>query len=149
MGTILAIFSLLHDKKCRSNSNLCARLFLDIFDARLRLNDLEDYIMSPIYLSLQDGDAVMLTHLVFMLKRLHGRDVKTGILAAVYKLADNIDDWSRFAWDMYFWTYTLGLMRGMFEKIEKFSLFKQTNPESKKVHKYTVAGFMLPLKDNF
>nr|KAJ0190431.1 hypothetical protein LSAT_V11C800420310 [Lactuca sativa] len=47
---------------------------------------------------------------------------------------------------MYFWTYTLGLMQGMFEKIEKFRIFKQTNPKSKKVHKYTIVGFTLPFK---
>nr|KAJ0213996.1 hypothetical protein LSAT_V11C400207290 [Lactuca sativa] len=43
---------LLHDQKGRSNSNLCARFFLDISDARLQLKDLEDYFMSPNYLSL-------------------------------------------------------------------------------------------------
>ncbi|CAH1418543.1 unnamed protein product [Lactuca virosa] len=58
--------------------------------------------------------------------------LKRAIPTAVYKLADNIDDWNRFAWGTYFWTYTSGLMRGMFEKIEKFRLFKQANPESKK-----------------
>nr|KAJ0198318.1 hypothetical protein LSAT_V11C700362500 [Lactuca sativa] len=115
---------LLHDKKGRSNSNLCARLFPDISDARLRLKDLEDYIMSPNCLSLQDEDDVILIHLVFMLKGLHGLDVKTGILAAVYKLDDNIDDWSMFAWGTYLWTYTSGLMREMFEKIENFRIFK-------------------------
>ncbi|CAH1442700.1 unnamed protein product [Lactuca virosa] len=77
---------------------------------------------------------------------LHGRDVKTGIPAAVYKLADNIDDWNRFAWGTYFWKYTSSLMRGMFKKIEEFRVLKQANPESKKVHKYTVPGFMLPFK---
>ncbi|CAI9264708.1 unnamed protein product [Lactuca saligna] len=30
--------------------------------------------------------------------RLHGQDVKTSILAEVYKLADNIDDWNRDFW---------------------------------------------------
>ncbi|CAI9288409.1 unnamed protein product [Lactuca saligna] len=54
----------------------------------------------------------------------------------------------RFAWDTYLWTYTSGLMREMFEKIENFRIFKQANPESKKVHKYTVAGFMLPFKNH-
>nr|KAJ0200859.1 hypothetical protein LSAT_V11C600335860 [Lactuca sativa] len=98
----------------RSNSNLCARLFPYISDARLRLKDLEDYIISPNYLALQDEDVVMLIQI--------------------------------FAWGTYFWTYTLGLMHGMFEKIEKFRLFKQANPESKKLHKYTIAGFMLPFK---
>nr|KAJ0207481.1 hypothetical protein LSAT_V11C500294120 [Lactuca sativa]KAJ0208175.1 hypothetical protein LSAT_V11C500294110 [Lactuca sativa] len=98
---------LLHDEKGRSNSNLRARLFPDISDALLWLKDLEYYIMSLNYLSLQDEDAVI-------------RDVKTGILTTVYKLADDIDDWNR--------------------------LFKQANPESKKVHKYTVASFMLLFK---
>nr|KAJ0219050.1 hypothetical protein LSAT_V11C300140880 [Lactuca sativa] len=93
---------LLHDEKGRSNSNLRARLFPDISDARLRLKDLEDLIMSPNYLALQDEDDVMLIQLVFVLKGLHGRDVKTGIPSAVYKLVDNIDDWNRFAWDTYF-----------------------------------------------
>nr|KAJ0211691.1 hypothetical protein LSAT_V11C400207280 [Lactuca sativa] len=51
-----------------------------------------------------------------------------------------------FSWGTYFWTYSSVLMRGMFEKIEKFRLFKQANPESKKVHKYTVSGFTLPFK---
>ncbi|CAI9262401.1 unnamed protein product [Lactuca saligna] len=92
--------------------------------------------MSPNYLALQDEDDVMHIQLVFMLKGLHGRDVKTGIPAAVYKLADNIDDWNRFAWSTYFWTYTSRLMRGMFKKIEEFRLFKQANPESKKVHNW-------------
>nr|KAJ0228345.1 hypothetical protein LSAT_V11C100048730 [Lactuca sativa] len=137
---------LLHDKRDQSNSNLRAWLFPDITDARLRLKNLEDYIMSLNYLSLQDQDDVMFIQLVFMLKGLHGRDVKTGIPAAVYKFADNIDDWNRFAWGTYFLTYTLGLMRGMFEKIKNFRIFKHTNPESKKVHKFIVAGFMLPFK---
>ncbi|CAI9294377.1 unnamed protein product [Lactuca saligna] len=65
---------------------------------------------------------------------------------AVYKFADNIDYWNGFAWTTYLWTYTSGLMRGMFEKIETFRIFKKVNPELKKVHKYTVAGFMLPFK---
>nr|KAJ0218081.1 hypothetical protein LSAT_V11C300150970 [Lactuca sativa] len=85
---------LLHYEKGQSNSQLRARLFPDISDSRFRLKDLEDLIMSPNYLALQDEDVVMLIQLVFMLKGLHGRDVKTGIPAAVYKLADNIDDWN-------------------------------------------------------
>nr|KAJ0216813.1 hypothetical protein LSAT_V11C300108090 [Lactuca sativa] len=137
---------LLHDGKIQSNSNLRARLFPDIYDARLRLKDLEDLIMSPNYLALQDDDVVMLIHLVFMLKGLHGRDVKMGIPIAVYNLADNIDDWNMFAWGTYFWKYTLRTMRGMFKKIEDFRVLKQANPESKKVHKYTIPGFMLPFK---
>ncbi|CAH1423300.1 unnamed protein product [Lactuca virosa] len=137
---------LLHDERGRSNSNLRARLFPDITDASFRLKDLEDYIMSPNYLTLHDEDFVMLIQLVFMLKCLHGRDVETGIPAAVYNLVDNIDDWNRFAWGTYFWTYTSGLMRGMFEKIENFRIFKQTNPKSKKVHKYIVVIFVLPFK---
>ncbi|CAH1445498.1 unnamed protein product [Lactuca virosa] len=80
---------------------------------------------------------------------LHGRDVKTDIPAAVYKLADNIDDWNRFAWGTYFWKYTSRFMRGMFKKIEEFRVLKQSNPESKKVHKYTIVGFMLPFKVTF
>ena len=83
-------------KKGQSNSKLRARLFPDISDSRLRLKDLEDLIMSPNYLALQDEDDVMLTQLVFMLKGLHGRDVKTSIPAAVYKLANNIDAWNRY-----------------------------------------------------
>nr|KAJ0190688.1 hypothetical protein LSAT_V11C800453850 [Lactuca sativa] len=128
---------LLYDKKGQSNSQLRARLFLDISDSRLRLKDLEDLIMSPNYSALQDEDV-----------GLHGRDVKTGIPAAVYKLADNIDDWNRFAWGTYFWKYTSRMMRGMFEKIEEFRQFKQANPESRKGHKYTIPGFMLPFKPN-
>nr|KAJ0208621.1 hypothetical protein LSAT_V11C400191560 [Lactuca sativa] len=139
---------LLHDERGWSNSNLRDRLFPDITDACLRLKDLEDYIISPNNLALQDEDTVMLIQLVFMLKSLHGRYVKTGILAAIYKFVNNIDDWCRFAWDTYFWAYTSGLMREMFEKIEKFRIFKHTNPESKKVHKYTVVGFILPFKPN-
>ncbi|CAI9279206.1 unnamed protein product [Lactuca saligna] len=88
---------LLHDEKGRSNSNLLTRLFPYISDACLRLKDLEDYITFPNYLSLQDEDVVMLIQLVFMLKGLHGRDVKMGIPTAIYKLADNLDDWNRFA----------------------------------------------------
>ncbi|CAH1442855.1 unnamed protein product [Lactuca virosa] len=137
---------LLHDEKVQSNSNLRARLFPEISDARLRLKNLEDLIMSPNYLALQDEDDVMLIQLVFMLKGLHGRDVKTGIPAAVYKLADNIDDWNRFAWSTYLWKYTSRMMREMFKKIEEFREFKEANPELKKVHKYTVPGFMLPFK---
>nr|KAJ0216287.1 hypothetical protein LSAT_V11C300133690 [Lactuca sativa] len=87
---------LLHDEKGQLNSQLRARLFPDISDSRLRLKDLEDLIMSPNYSTLQDEDAVMLIQLVFMLKGLHGRDVKTGIHAAVYKFADNIDDWNTY-----------------------------------------------------
>ncbi|CAI9270032.1 unnamed protein product [Lactuca saligna] len=79
---------LLHEEKGWSNSNLRARLFLDISDARLWLKDLEDLVISLNYLALQDEDVVMLIQLVFMLKGLHGQDVKTGIPAAVYKLAD-------------------------------------------------------------
>nr|KAJ0194378.1 hypothetical protein LSAT_V11C800389800 [Lactuca sativa] len=41
-----------------------------------------------------------------------------------------------------------GLMRGMFEKIENLRIFKHVNPESNKVHKYTVVGFMLLFKPN-
>nr|KAJ0204815.1 hypothetical protein LSAT_V11C500240630 [Lactuca sativa] len=81
-------------------------------------------------------------------KSLHEQDVKTGIPAAVYKLADNIDDWNRFAWGTYIWKYTSCMMRAMFEKIEEFREFKQANPESKKGHKYTVPGFILPFKPN-
>ncbi|CAI9302207.1 unnamed protein product [Lactuca saligna] len=87
---------LLHDERGWSNSNLRARLFPDIIDARLWLKDLEDYIMSPNYSTLQGEDAVMLIQLVLMLKGLHGWDVKKGIPAAIYKLADNIDDWNRY-----------------------------------------------------
>nr|KAJ0190223.1 hypothetical protein LSAT_V11C800408680 [Lactuca sativa] len=87
---------ILHDEKGRSNSNLRARLFPDISDARLRLKDLENIIMSPNDLAIQDEDVVMLIQLVFMLKGLHGWDVKTCIPATVYKLADNRDDWNRY-----------------------------------------------------
>ncbi|KAL7609966.1 hypothetical protein Lser_V15G10053 [Lactuca serriola] len=89
---------LLHDERGWSNSNLRARLFPDITDAHLRLKDSEDYIMSPNYFPLKDEDVVMLIQLVFMLKGLHGQDVKMSIPTAVYKLADNIDDWNGFAW---------------------------------------------------
>nr|KAJ0211259.1 hypothetical protein LSAT_V11C400224230 [Lactuca sativa] len=75
---------LLHDERGQPNSNLCARLFPNITDACLRLKDLEDYIMSPNYLSLQNEDVVMLIQLVFMLKGLNGQDVKTCIPTAVY-----------------------------------------------------------------
>nr|KAJ0200131.1 hypothetical protein LSAT_V11C600330510 [Lactuca sativa] len=51
-------------------------LFPDIIDSHLRLRDFEEYIMSPNYLQLQDEDAIMLIQLVFMLKGLHGQDVK-------------------------------------------------------------------------
>ena len=87
---------LLHDEKGRSDSNLRARLFPDISDARLWLKDLEDFIMSPKYLEVEDEDDVMLIQLVFVLKGLHGRDVKTCIPAALYNLADNRDDWNRY-----------------------------------------------------
>nr|KAJ0219853.1 hypothetical protein LSAT_V11C200070430 [Lactuca sativa] len=129
---------LLHEEQGQSNSKLRARLFPYISDARLRLKDLEELIMSPNYLALQDEDVVMLIQLVFMFKGLHGWDIKIGISVALYKLADNIDDLNRFAWGTYFWNYTSRMMRG----IE----FKQANPESKKGHKYTVPGFMLPFK---
>nr|KAJ0192302.1 hypothetical protein LSAT_V11C800449240 [Lactuca sativa] len=105
---------LLYDEKGQSNSQLRARLFLDISDSRLQLKDLEDLIMSPNYSALQDEDVVMLIQLVFMLKGLHRRDVKTGIPTVVYKLADNIDNWNRCAWGTYFWKYTSRMMRGMF-----------------------------------
>nr|KAJ0217761.1 hypothetical protein LSAT_V11C300137010 [Lactuca sativa] len=108
---------LLHDERGRSDSNIRARLFPDISYAHLQLNDLEDFITSPSYSAVQDEDVVMLIQLVFM-----------------------------FAWCTYFWTYTSRLMHGMFKKIEEFRLLKQTNPESKKVHKYTISGFMLPFK---
>ncbi|CAI9287217.1 unnamed protein product [Lactuca saligna] len=124
---------LLHDEKGQSYSNLRARLFPDILDARLRLKDLEDLIMSPNYLALQDEDVVMLIQLVFILKGLHGRDVKTGIPTVVYKLADNIDDWNKFSWGTYLCKYTSRMMRGMFKKIEDFRVLKQANPESKKI----------------
>nr|KAJ0191618.1 hypothetical protein LSAT_V11C800450900 [Lactuca sativa] len=75
--------------------------------------------MSPNYLALQDEDAVMLIQLVFM-----------------------------FEWGTYFWKYTPRMMRGMFKKIKEFREFKEANPESKKVHKYTVPGFMLLFKPN-
>nr|KAJ0191826.1 hypothetical protein LSAT_V11C800453280 [Lactuca sativa] len=107
---------LLHEEKGRSNLNIRARLFLDISDACSRLKDLEDYIMSSNYLSIQDEDAVMLILLVLCSKGRH------------------------------LWTYTSGLMHGMFEKIENFRIFKQINPEFKKVHKYIVVGFMFPFK---
>nr|KAJ0185800.1 hypothetical protein LSAT_V11C900496810 [Lactuca sativa] len=68
----------------------------DISDARMWLKDLEEFIMSPKYLEVEDEDAVMLIQLVFVLKGLHGRDVKTCIPAAIYKLADNRDDWNRY-----------------------------------------------------
>ncbi|CAI9292867.1 unnamed protein product [Lactuca saligna] len=87
---------LLHDERGHSNSNLCARLFSYITDAHLWLKDLEDYIMSPNFFALQDEDVVMLIQLVFMLKGLHRRDVKTGIHVAVYKLDDNIDEWNSY-----------------------------------------------------
>nr|KAJ0201213.1 hypothetical protein LSAT_V11C600326390 [Lactuca sativa] len=139
---------LLYDEKGRSNSSLRARLFPDISNARLRLKDLEDFIMSPKYLEVEDEDVVMLIQLVFVLKGLHGRDVKTCIPAAIYNLADNSDDWNTFAWGTYLWRYTSRMMRGMFKKIVEFRQFKEANPESKKIHKYTVPGFMLPFKPN-
>nr|KAJ0209221.1 hypothetical protein LSAT_V11C400196230 [Lactuca sativa] len=90
----------------------------------------------------------MLIQLVFVLKRLHGRDVKTCIPTAIYNLADNRDNWNRFAWGTYLWRYTSRMMRGMFKKIVEFRQFKEANLESKKIHKYTVPGFMLPFKPN-
>nr|KAJ0219809.1 hypothetical protein LSAT_V11C200088410 [Lactuca sativa] len=123
---------LLHEEKHHLNSNLQAQLFPDIIDVRLWPRDLEDYIMSPKYQQLKDEDEVMFIQLVFVLKGLHGRDVTTCI--------------PTFAWGTYLWTYTSGLMRGMFKKIERFKLFKQTNLESMKIHKYIVASFMLLFK---
>ncbi|CAI9301271.1 unnamed protein product [Lactuca saligna] len=102
---------LLYDEKGQSNSSLRARLFPDISDARLRLKDLEDFIMSPKYLEVEDEDVVMLIQLVFVLKGLHGRDVKMCIPAAIYNLANNRDDWNRFAWGTYLWRYTSRMMR--------------------------------------
>ncbi|CAI9263973.1 unnamed protein product [Lactuca saligna] len=87
---------LLQDRKSRSNSILRAQLFPYSSDACLRLKDLEDFIMSPNYLAIHDEDVVRLIQLVFMLKGLHGRDVKTCILVAVYKFADNSDDWNKY-----------------------------------------------------
>nr|KAJ0194944.1 hypothetical protein LSAT_V11C700379510 [Lactuca sativa] len=107
------------------------------------------YTIPDFMLSFKDEDTVMLIQLVFMLKGLHGRDVKTGIPVAVYKVADNIDDWNMFAWGTYLRTNISRLMRGMFKKIEEFRLFKQANPESKKAHKYTIPDFMLSFKVNF
>ncbi|CAI9265822.1 unnamed protein product [Lactuca saligna] len=140
---------LLHEERGHSNSNLWVRLFPNITDATLRVKHLTEYIMSPQHMRLHDADAILLIQLVFMLKGLHGQDVKTSISTAVYKLVDNICDWNRFPWGTYFWSYTSKLMHGMFEKIENFRLFKETNPESKKTHKYTVVGFMLPFKVSF
>ncbi|CAI9293810.1 unnamed protein product [Lactuca saligna] len=57
-----------------------------------------------------------------------------------------IYNWNRFAWATYPWSYSLGLMRGIFEKIERFKLFKQVNLESTKIHKYIIVDFMLPSK---
>nr|KAJ0209910.1 hypothetical protein LSAT_V11C400169750 [Lactuca sativa] len=87
---------LLHDEKGRSNSSHHAQLFPYISDVRIRLKDLEDFLMSPKYLAVQDEDVVMLIQLVFVLKGIHGRDVKTCIPAAIYNLADNRDDWNRY-----------------------------------------------------
>nr|KAJ0209699.1 hypothetical protein LSAT_V11C400223900 [Lactuca sativa] len=92
---------LLYDEKGGSNSSLRARLFPDISNARLRLKDLEDLIMSPKYLEIEDEDVVMLIQLVFVLKGLHGHDVKTCIPAAIYNIANNRDDWNMFAWGTY------------------------------------------------
>nr|KAJ0226188.1 hypothetical protein LSAT_V11C100049020 [Lactuca sativa] len=119
---------LLYDEKGRSNSQLRARLFPDISDSRLRLKDLEDFIMSPNYSALQDEDAVMLIQHVYT-----DRMLKRAFL-------------QQFAWGTYFWKYTSRMMCGMFEKIEEFRQFKQANPESKKGYKYTVPGFMLLFK---
>ncbi|CAI9279186.1 unnamed protein product [Lactuca saligna] len=141
---VVPYVDLLHDEKGRSYSNLRSRLFPDIYDVRLRLKDLEDLIMSPNYLALQDEDDVMLIQLVFMLKGLHRRDVKTDIPAAVYKLADNKDDWNRFALGTYLWTYTSCLMREMFKKIEEFRIFKQANPESKKPNNQPINVMAIP-----
>ncbi|CAI9261519.1 unnamed protein product [Lactuca saligna] len=52
----------------------------------------------------------------------------------------------RFAWGTYLWRYTSWMMREMFKKIVEFRQFKEANPESKNIHKYTVLGFMLPFK---
>ncbi|CAI9290806.1 unnamed protein product [Lactuca saligna] len=85
---------LLYDEKGQSNSSLRARLFPDISGARLRLNDLEVFIMSPKYSEVEDEDVVLLIQLVFVLKGLHEQDVKTCIPVAIYNLADNRDDWN-------------------------------------------------------
>ncbi|CAI9279643.1 unnamed protein product [Lactuca saligna] len=53
---------------------------------------------------------------------------------------------SRVCMGTYLWRYTSRMMRGMFKKIVEFRQFKEANPESKKIHKYTVSGFMLPFK---
>nr|KAJ0216492.1 hypothetical protein LSAT_V11C300128300 [Lactuca sativa] len=98
---------LLHEERGHSNSNLRVRLFPNITNAALQLKHLEEYIMSPQHLRFQDADAVLLIQLVFMLKSLHGWDVKTGIPTAT---------------------------------------IKATNLDSKKTHKYTIVGFMLPFK---
>ncbi|KAL7607192.1 hypothetical protein Lser_V15G20435 [Lactuca serriola] len=71
---------LLYDEKGGSNSSLRARLFPDISDVRLRLKDLEDFIMSPKYLEIENEDVVMLIQLVFVLKGLHGHDVCMGYI---------------------------------------------------------------------
>nr|KAJ0200019.1 hypothetical protein LSAT_V11C600335310 [Lactuca sativa] len=62
---------------------ILARLFPYITDARLQLRDLEEYIISLNYLQLHDEDMVIIIQLVFMLKDLHGWDVKRCIPASV------------------------------------------------------------------
>ncbi|CAI9286758.1 unnamed protein product [Lactuca saligna] len=64
------------------------------------------------------------------LKGLIGRDTYVCFLSVVYELADNLYNWTRFAWGTFLWRY----------------LRDQTNMGSVKMLKYTVTDFHIPLK---
>nr|KAJ0196165.1 hypothetical protein LSAT_V11C700357400 [Lactuca sativa] len=89
MGRVGPCVDLLYDEKGQSNSNIRARFIPRHFRCTFAAGRFRRlHYVSKLF----DNDYVMLIQLVFMLKDLHGRDVKTGIPMAVYKLADNIDD---------------------------------------------------------
>nr|KAJ0213758.1 hypothetical protein LSAT_V11C400161420 [Lactuca sativa] len=95
---LLVHMMMLHKVRCPQIFEM-GRFLFDIEGIQLDYGETEYILICGLkvgpYLALQDEDVVLLIQLVFMLKGLHGRDVKTSNPATVYKLADNIDDWNR------------------------------------------------------
>ena len=80
----------------KHQSKLRARLFPEESDESLRLKQIEDFILSPNFRTVNDADGVKLVESIFLLKGLIGRDPKTCIPPLVYKLLDDQYDWERY-----------------------------------------------------
>ncbi|CAI9286148.1 unnamed protein product [Lactuca saligna] len=75
------------------------RLFPNVRDEDLRLNDLENYVKGSAFSMCSDEDAVMVMQMIFLLRGLIGRYDNTCFPSAMYELADSQYNWNRFLRD--------------------------------------------------